>query len=370
MSGQEDQPYSPATSITRNIYCHNSGVILGRLEVCIFEGHLAYLEAHNESVYLHPFYRLSSALIVKKLEDALHSAQESGWALGWREKQRLQLLVSAILFHMNAIKQDRATLPSLPVAVGSAGRLLGLAKWYFYVNSERVQFPVYSVSKKNENLEWENFKFWLDAAMKTRESWSKRSKELAREAQIRAHEQAIKEIRDDVIYKRLDLKKIWAWIELQLLDNMPDGRIQTLKNLFLTGDIEVHEWSTDDVDDLREAVLKFCDMGNEITHFIGRRLDGIAALIRDFYSGFTILNWSGKKFSEEQQTPQEALFLSEYDKKAEVLEALPDKPKRENFSTLGLFLRAEAQWNILSKRYKLRQEQQAKQAAGPSVDDL
>lgn len=364
-----DVPSFPHSTVTRNIYCHNSGVVLGRLEICITEGHLAYLQSHNESVYLHPFYNLSSNLLLTKLADAIKSGRESGWVLEWRQRQRLQLLCSALMFKMGCIKQDRSTLPDIKIAVGSAERLLSLATWFFYVDSTKLSFPVYSVNKKNENLRWENYKFWLDAAFEVRQSWSKRSKQLEREVQQRAHDEAVKEIRDDVVYRRLDLKKIWGWIELQLLDNIPNGRINTFKNLFLTGDLEITDWSVDDVDDLREAIVQYCDQGNEITYFIGRRLNGIAALIRDFYSSFTLVTRTSKLFQEEQQTPQEALFFSEFDKKLDAIGELPNPPKREDFMTAGLFARATAQWNILAKRYNARQEQQTLQAKQDATAD-
>src|SRR5258706_5879800 len=138
-------------SITKTIYCQNSGTVLGTLEVLILEGHIAYLESHSDSVYLHPFYRMSNTVILKKLEDCLHQCQEQGWICSHKEQQRLQLLCSALMFSLGAIKQDGASLPSFPIAAASTGRLVGLAKWYFFVSSQRLSFPLYSISTKNDN---------------------------------------------------------------------------------------------------------------------------------------------------------------------------------------------------------------------------
>lgn len=343
-------------SITKTIFCQNSGVVLANLEVKIFEGQLSYLEAHSEALYLHPFYRVSTIVLIKKLEDCLHQFQEQGWTGSHAEQLRLRLLTSATMFHLDSVKQDRATLPSFAVAAASSGRLLGIAKWFFYVSSQRLALPLYSISKLNDNLEWENFKHWLDSAYEVRNSWSSKSRVLKRDAEQKAMSESLKEIKSEH-YRRIDTRKVWNWIELQLEDHTPAGRIETFKSLFLNGDLEAHEWIMDDVDDIREAVLLYCDKGNEIMFFIQKRLDGIAALVRDFYSGFTLI--SGKKGStgvDEDQTPQEAMFIGEYDAKAEQLLEMPPPPKRESFESTGLFLKAQAQWNILSKRFKFLQD--------------
>lgn len=342
----------PNTSISKNIYCQNSGVILGRLDICIFEGHLAYFEAHGESAYLHPFYRLSHTVLLSKLESALKLAHEKGWALTWREQQRLQLLVSAVMINLDCVKQQHATLPSFAIAAGSAGRLLGLARWFFFISSQRFEFPVYSISKLNDNLHWENFSAWLDSAFAVRDAWSKKKKGIELDAKKRSQDQAMKEIKDEAVYRRLDIRKIWNWMELQLSLHYAPGRIETFKNLFLNGDIESYEWTEDDVDDLSVALVEHCDCGNEIMYFIRKRLDGILALIKDYKSSFTLITRTQQQFKEHEQTPQEALFIGEFDKKVEALDAMPEKPKRESFATLGLFLKAEAQWNILARRFK------------------
>ena len=346
------------SSLTRVIYCHYSGVPLATLEVKIFEGSLAYLESHDEALYLHPFYRHSSIVLVKKLEDSLHSAQESGWILGDKEKQRLCLLVSAMMHALGAIKQNGTTLPKFEYAAASAGRLLGLAKWYFYSTSQRIIFPTYSISAKNENLAWENFKHWIDSAYQLREEWTSKSREYARQAQEASHALALKEIKSEV-YRRVDTKKVWNWIHIQMVDHVAAGTLVTWENLFLNGDLEAHEWLSDDVDDLQEALVKYCDIGNEIMHFINKRLSGIRGLIRSFYSDFTIVTRKAdgsSQYTTEEQTSEEKEFFDGFDKQAEALEEMPPAPKRESFTTMGLFLKAQAQWNILNKRHLLIQQ--------------
>lgn len=355
----EDPKGYPRSSVTKTIYCQVSGVILGRLEVCIFEGHLAYLQTHSDATYMHPFYQLSNVVLCNKLEDALRLAQDNGWIVTWREQQRLQLLVSAIMHQLDCISQQGACLPSYQIAVGSAARLLSLARWYFFISSQRLAFPNYKVSKDNDNLQWENYRHWVDAALKIRENWSKKKKEIEIEAKKKANDEAIREIKSESVFRRVDIRKVWAWMEIQLVLHYNQRQIEYFKELFLNGDVDSHEYILDDVDDLREALLKHCDIGNEIMFFIRKRLSGIAALISDFRSSFTLISGPKGRFQEEQQTPQEVAFFSDFDKQAEQLEVMPPKPTREAFATLAHFMQAEAKWNILNKRWKKLQDEKA-----------
>jgi hypothetical protein len=260
---------------------------------------------------------------------------------------------------LNAIKQTSPSLPKFEYAAASAGRLLGLTKWYFYSTSQRIQLPIYAVSSKNENLEWQNFKHWMDSAYEVREEWTSKSREYARQAQEASHALALKEIKSEV-YRRVDTKKVWNWIHIQMVDHVPAGRLVTWESLFLNGDLEAHEWLSDDVDDLQEALLLYCDIGNEIMHFIQKRLSGIRGLIRSFYSDFTLIT-KGKQdhLNPDEQTSEEKEFFDGFDKQAEALEELPPAPKRESFESNALFWKAQAQWNILSKRFKSMQAKKA-----------
>lgn len=348
-------------SVTKEIYCRNSGVPLATLTTLILDGFLAYVEAHNETLYLHPFYKLSNTVLLKKLESSLHSVQGKDWAGTAQEKQRVQLLVSAIMHNFGCIKQEQPSLPDYAIAVGSAGRLLGLAKWFFFLSSQRLQFPTYSISKKNNNLNWENFRYWLDSAYEIREEWSSSKRRLQVEEEQRAREASLREIKSESV-RKIDTRKVWKWIEVQLEGNYSPGRIETFRNLFLNGDIESQDWNTDDVDDVREAVFKHCDSQHEIMFYIRKRLDGIAAILRDFYSSFTIISQVRQEgaggLNQEGETEQEKEFFSDFDQKAKELEELPAEPKRESFQTQGLFMQAHAKWSILKRRWEQLRKQQ------------
>lgn len=368
------------SSITKTIFCKNSGVVLANLEMKILEGHLPYLEYHTDALYLHPLYRMSSTVLIKKLEDALHQAQGNGWVLIDQEKLRLRLLTSAMMHAFQCIKQVEPCLPRFDIAAGSAGRLLGLAKWFYYISSQRMSFPTYSVSRRNDNMEWQNFKHWVDSAYEVRQEWANQSRELKREDELRSRSAALVEIKSEHI-RRVDVNKVWRWVELQLEPAIAAGTLVTWKDLFLNGDLNPVDWTADDVDDLRIAITNYCDTGNEVMFFVQSRLKAIRTMIAEFFSTFTIvgsnLNSSGKALSDEDQTDEEKAFTDSFDSKVQALDELPPEPKRSSFETTGKFMKAQAEWSILKKRWELLKGKKPQTTAdgspkqpGPDISDL
>lgn len=356
------------TSVTREITCHNSGVLLGHIQVCIVEGHMTYLQSLNDNIFVHPFYGLDPVVLMSKLQSSIEQHKEAGWSPPDSERTRLCLLCSAIMHAMGVIKQFEPSLPSHQIACASAGRLLGIAKWYFFISSQRLQFPVYSVSDRNENTNWENFKFWLDSAYQIRHDWATQKREWQKEAEKKAFEEAMLDIRRESM-KAVDKRKVWGWIQTQLVDKEPPGRIETWKDLFLNGDTDITSWLGDDVDDLQFAIARHADVGHEIMFYITKRLNGIRSLIKDFYSSFTLITRKQKdQYGNDEQTAQEKEFFAGFDATAAALEVLPSEPDRKDFTTLGLFMQAKARWNILKKRWdELQKSKQTAQQVPTSI---
>jgi len=353
------------TEFTKEIRCENSGILLGHLRVMIVEGHLTYVQSYEDSVFLHPFYGLNSVVLVKKLEDSLHRHQEASWNPGDREKERLRLLCSALMHNLGCIRQQEPSLPKHEIAAASASRLLSLAKWFFYISSQRLAFPTYSVSPKNANLQWENFKYWLDSAFEIRKNWASTVQQRKEETLKRAEGEALKELKS-AHSRPSERKKIWGWIEVQLRGHEPEGRIQTFKEIFLDGDLNAGYWLKQDVEDLQFSLAQHCDIDNEFNLYIRERLRGIKSLIHDFNSSFTLLTKVQQdKFGSDEQTPQEKEFFKSYDETAGTLEAMPPEPERKNFATNALWFQAKARWDILGKRWKQMQEEKAANGEKP-----
>lgn len=358
------------TQATKLIFCQRSGVPLCSITTLCSHGWP--LLSSMQTTLCHPVYNFPLERLLLNLKNSLQAAEQTAWCFHDNELRELQLHMSAVMYGLDAIwtpphgdkflwDKLEPSLPAEFVAVASGWRLYTLASWYHYGTSKRMEFPKYRVSSLNNNLNWENFKTWLDDAFTVKDEWEKGRTALQQEAELKARSEALKTIHSAEVYKRIDLNKVWNWIEIQLKinNNYPAGRRQTLRSIFMKADLEPQEWLLDDVEDLQEAVLMCCDIGNDIMHFITTRINLIRAAIKDFYGSFTLLGsidpaTAGRQLAQattlhEKQTTE--AFFSPYDTKAALLEQMPPEPKRENYANNALFLQAQAQWRILKRRF-------------------
>lgn len=353
---------------TKIIHCPRSGLPLATVTTICSHG-WPLLSAFQTTL-LHPIYNFPIEKLIIKLDSELREAEQVAWCIDPTGEVEIRLTMSAIMYALEAIwqppveathlwKQLEPSLPSWAVAIGTGGRLVKLASWYHYATSKRLEFPRYRISTQNSNTKWENFAAWLDEAFEIKTDWEQGRDKLSHEEELRKRSAALLEVRADSVYKRIDFNKVWNWIDVQMAQYpaYPAGRRETFKIIFMKGDQSPEEWTVDDIEDVHFAIVETCDIGNEICFFINNRLRQIRAVIEDFYSSFTLLSKvSGEGIDAlDAVTPQEqaasSSFFSSFDKRASELEQLPEPPKRESFASYPKFLQAQAQWNILKRRY-------------------
>lgn len=348
----------------KTIYCPRSGLPLAQITSLVsgnwdnpilhtFTGHI-----------LHPIYSVPLPNLLSRLSAQIISLEAQNYKLAAPEQTELSLSLSAIMYSLDCIVQESKrpipSLPAFPIAVGSAPRVLHLASWYFHLTSHRLVFPKFHPDIGNANTNWQNFSIYLDACFTIKEEWESGRKKLDDEEKEKARLAAGKELKKENIYKILDYKKIWNWIDLQIAQSpkYPFGRRETFKTLFLRGSYEPENWLADDIDDLAEAVFDLCDQGNEITFFIRQRLASIRDTINNFYGSFTLLGGIPQEGKEsvvlsDSETAKEKEFFESFDAQISELSELPPAPERSQFPSLGLFLKAQAQHNILVRRFNL-----------------
>lgn len=353
---------------TKIIHCPRSGLPLATVTTICSHG-WPLLSAFQTTL-LHPIYNFPIEKLIIKLDSELREAEQVAWCIDPTSETEIRLTMSAIMYALEAIwqppveathlwKQLEPSLPSWAVAIGTGGRLVKLASWYHYATSKRLEFPRYRISTQNSNTKWENFAAWLDEAFEIKTDWEQGRDKLSHEEELRKRSAALLEVRADSVYKRIDFNKVWNWIDVQMAQYpaYPAGRRETFKTIFMKGDQSPEEWTVDDIEDVHFAIVETCDIGNEICFFINNRLRQIRAVIEDFYSSFTLLSKvSGEGIDAlDAVTPAEqaasSSFFSSFDKRASELETLPEAPKRESFASYPKFLQAQAQWNILKRRY-------------------
>lgn len=339
------------------IYCSRSGVTLGTFTTYLTEGRDAVVSEWKSQAILHPFYALPIPVLHKKLDSALLSAMDLDWKLPPYACLRIQLLTSAILHALEVVKQDRPCLPTWKVAAGTADRVLQFSRWYHEKTSRRNNLPTFSVSSRNNNLDWSNLKDYVGELYEIKKLWSRRVRELElQEEQSVATQKANDAIRKS-IFKRIDLRKVWNWIELQFDGEIPARDIKIFKELFLEGDLNAYEWKIVDLEEFSSALVDYCDLGNDITVFIHERIKLLRIMIEEYAQGFTMIvsarNEDGS-FKEVEQTSEEVQLLADLDAKLEALGELPPEPKRADFVSAGLFYKAQAQWSLLKRRLDSR----------------
>lgn len=349
----------------KTIYCPRSGLPLAQI-TSLVSGHWNTPILHTFTGHiLHPIYSVPLPALLSRLSAQIISLEAQNYKPeSISEQIELSLSLSAIMYSLDCIVQENKrpipSLPAFPIAVGAAPRVLHLASWYFHLTTHRLCFPKFHPDIGNTNLNWQNFPIYLDACFTIKEEWESGRKKLDDEEKAKAAAAAGKELKKENIYKVLDYKKIWNWIDIQISQSpkYPLGRRETFKTLFLRGSYEPENWLADDIDDLAEAVFDLCDQGNEITFFIRQRLAGIRDAINQFYGSFTLLGGVPQEGKEsvvlsDAETVKEKEFFESFDSQISALSELPPAPERSQFPSLGLFLKAQAQHNILVRRFNL-----------------
>lgn len=367
-------PRAPQVShpvLRQTVNCHKTGVALGVLEVCIVESAAPFVQNFQTMQMVHPFFGLSEYVILKKLEESLNFCWSRAWEVDSRQIERIQILMAVIMDRLGIYRSDEPTLPDESIAVGSAHRLFKLSKWWMDSTTRRIQFPTYSATRRNGNLHWENFKTWLDAAFEYRAAWEKAKAKVETDEELRIREAAAREARKSG-GRRVNLNRIWNWLELQFRGHIPTGRIITLKEIFFTADLQPEDFLKDDIDDLAEAVIEYTDIGNDLTLYIRDRLAAMYEANKDYYDSFVVVNRAGSFVSEKPtalEIQKENSLYKEYDDIVRDLLEPPPPPNPADFrGDVPLRLKAEARHRLLLQRWTFLQARKLDPNAGkPSI---
>jgi hypothetical protein len=298
---------------------------------------------------VHPYYKLSLSQLLDKAVRYIHSEDQT--------QRPPRILFSALAHALGHIKQGSPGLPSATVVAASFNRLVELAAWKHNL-AKTCKFPDLHLTRVNANEQWQNIAVWIDNCFEIRREWETRVRKYKNEQEIEAAQHALKAIRDEV-YVNLDIKKLWNWIALQLdASGTATGRIETFRQLFLYGDINVELWTIDDIEDLQEAVLMHCDVGNSIMFAVNKIITNLRIVIRDFYSSFVVLD----DFDASDSDSNIPDIIRDADRQIAALGTLPPSPQRSAFSTATAHAVAQAKWNILARRWEALQSSKSKVA--------
>lgn len=356
-------------SLRQPVLCRHTGVTLATLEVLIVEGSAPFLQDFGALQIVHPFFGASEYHLLRKLEESLNYCWDRQFDVDMRHIERIQVLMVAIMHRMNCFSSDGPTLPAQEIAIGSAHRLFRLARWWMLSTTRRIQLPVFSVTRRNDNRNWQNFRAWLDVAFERKVQWETQKQKLETDEELRVRDAAVREVRKSGT-GRMNLVRVWNWVELQLRGHIASGRIATFKELFFKADLEPENWLKDDIDDFGEAVLEYIDIGNDIALFVRDRLGAAYEALNEYYDSFVVVNRAQRSFSEApsvQELQAEATLFADYDAEVASWTEVPPPP---NTAGMGLAqrLKAESRHRLLVARWNFLQARKLDPNAGrPSV---
>lgn len=308
--------------------CARSGLLLGKFfPTSSMSGSTPYVQQWKETVQYHPIFSLSFSAL-------LHRANAC-WMLekaGSRQFPMLQkqLIFLALLHSSGLIKQDVAGLPSPKIVEVHFSRVLELLGYKNDINSTRLHFPKLHIwkgaSKEDHSSLFGNVPVWLDACEACRDDYENVARERQKAAKNKAHELALKSIRR-AMYSDISLKRLWNWVEAQV----PATEFEldeTFKQLFFCDENQINVWTEDDIDDLENLILKFCDLGSSVSYEVNKRVKQLREWLHIYNDTFEIIV-TNTQFAALAGTPE---------------------PKISDF-------RSKAEWLVASARWKLGNEE-------------
>ena len=300
---------------------------------------------------IHPIYKQPIKYLLARL-NTLHQLQTvNGWSLDSGTLLEQKLLMSAAMLKLDALKISVPSLPLDSIAIGCLPRFYELVSWYVEKTTQRQALPIYHVSVLNPK--WETLGAWIDALDTIKDEWENTVRKVSL-LDSDTIDDANAEVKDSVVYQKLDFRKVWVWIDCQIRKEYAAGRIETFKSIFYSAEQNPEDWLPDDIDDLGEAIFKHCDHGNIVYHFISMRLNRIRHSINSFYGSFFIIESPeafGKSFAASHvRTTQEDSLLEELDTALREDSNSLIRPERNNFPNQVAYMKALAKYNLLLKR--------------------
>lgn len=276
------------SSLTLHLACRFTGVKIGTLELFNTIGGYAQIQEWQESVMAHGIFNLPSIklfeFVVKEYERII-KAEEAG---GEVDDTNLRISFFALLRTLDCIKQDFPVLPSRQVIYQNITRLWKLATWYHSLDSIKFRFPLYHISKLNENGELQNLNHFLSLYWDAKESYESGSKDIAEQARIRAAEQALDALSREWIVP-VSKRILWKFVRAHLPEKYQPDAEGWLGTIFLGSRSTIADFDEGDIHLHNEIIESSIPLGNPVNKVIRDRLNWISETWKDERTRFTIL---------------------------------------------------------------------------------
>lgn len=308
--------------------CSLSGLHLGEFyPMPGLLGRTPYVKVWQRTSFLHPVFSLSLTELVYRAESCWNLEKSGTRNFPLTDKK---LMFLALLHASELIKQDVPGLPSTKIVETHFMEVLEMVTWKKEHNGARMNFPRFHVwqgaAKEDINNLFHGIPVWLAACNIVRDEYENIARTRQKEAKVKAKELALKSIRA-ATYKDISLKRLWNWICSQvpqsIQENNPD-----LEQLFFVEESSIHLWQKEDIEALETVFLKYCELGNSVSHEVSKRIRQLTDWRNIYYDTFEIVVDHSKEFAEHVGKPE---------------------PLPKDFPSRAGYLVAHAKWKLGNK---------------------
>lgn len=287
-------PTGYASKFNFPLRCERSGLDLGKF---FPSSGLAvatpYVQSWKATSFIHPIFSLSLPALVHRANACWQLEKTGTRTFPVLHKQ---LLFLAMLHATGCIKQEVAALPSPQIVETHFSQVIEILSWKHETASDRVQFPKlhvwYGADREDKHNVFKQIPVWLTFCEIAKEEYENKARERQKAARIKAKEMALKSIRRSM-YSDVSLKRLWNWITSQVpqivIENNPDFEM-----MFFAEENKIHAWTEEDFEALEDAFLKYCELGNSVSHEVSKRITQLKEWLKIYKDTFEIVTDSSK----------------------------------------------------------------------------
>lgn len=337
------------STLTYDIHCQYSGVLIGKLDYLVVAGHMPYLSHWDKMTAMHPIFSFPRHKLlgfVRGEWNRLAKASTDGETTAV-ENQLLQIGFLAVLHSLDSIQQQCPSLPPLHVVQSNMSRLFALAFWYHYLESERFKFPRFRIHKANQNTSFENIQDYLDLCFEKKDSYESEVTELQEKEKIDAAERALKALRNSWVTP-VGNKALWRWVRAHLPAKYEADAQGWMSTIFMGNERTILDFDKDEIQLMTDIIVSECPPGTGILTAVRARLDKILQIYSDNKEAFDI------DFDDyDDDAPLAALRAAS---------AAPEStapPRASDFATKTEYIRANALYYLQQRAAQKRTDSAA-----------
>jgi hypothetical protein len=306
-------------------------------------GVLPYIEFWNDHVVYHPLFAMETGKLLafaKSEWERLAGAIRDG-EISYNEGKMLCLCFLALLHSLGSIKQEVPALPSLQIAQSHMHQLFQLVSWKHWLDSKKFRFPMLSLSRLNDNLDFASIGNYLTICEDARKDYEDGVSEAVEKERIAQTHRALQALNSTWV-SPVSKKLLWQWIRSHLPAAYQADAASWMGTLFLGSKATVLEFEKADLTWMEEVIVSSVPAGTGVLFAVRNRLTEIMNMWESHYEAWEIL----------PEDPATQVWVNG------VQASEPDpgpEPKLESFSTRGAWLQASAKWRLAKARWDKEQ---------------